>query len=174
MKNATYICEWQPSKRMRNTEGKRTGGNWGRCEVLLRRFHLVGRKCNVLFYRRRRIFFSFYKFTSDILSFCHEVLEYKLSHWKWSCEYRQEALYAQTQRVLNLRKMFENQGRKKTQNNRGNSKICCTYEIKRKCIKLHFLKCHAFKIWHFRYLLEKKVYFQHYINRVLRSISADV
>jgi hypothetical protein len=65
---------------MRNTEKKRKGGNWGRCGGLLRRFHLVGRKCNALFYRRRHIFFSFYKFASDILSFSREVFEYKISH----------------------------------------------------------------------------------------------
>ena len=116
MKDATHIWEWQRSKRMRNTEKKRTGGNWGRCEGFLRRFHLVGRKCNVLFYRQRRTFFSFYRFTSDILSFRREVLEYKISHWKWSCEYRQWALCAHPQTMLNLRKMFKNRGKKKTQN----------------------------------------------------------
>jgi hypothetical protein len=161
MKDATHICEWHSSIRMRYTEERRTGENWGRCEGLLKRFHLVGRKCIVLFYRLRLSFFSFYKFTYDTLSFCHEFLEHKISYWKWSCEYRQQALYAQHQRVLNLRKIFEYQTRKKRHRIKEKEAIyTCTYEIKRKYIQLRFLKNHAFTIRVFRHFLEIKYIFK--------------
>lgn len=156
MKDARHIWEWQPSKRMGNTEQRRTGGNWGRCEGLLRRFHLVGRKY-VLLYRRRRIFLSVYKFTSDILSLCHKVLESKISHWKWSCECRQQALYVPTRRMFNVRKTFENQAHKRHRITKKTTSYTYTYEIKRKYIKLRFFKYHAFKFWLFWYCLEKSV-----------------
>jgi len=131
---------------MRNTEKKRTGGNWGICEGLLRRFHLVGRKCNVLFYRRRRIFFSFHKFTSDILSFCHEVLEYKISHWSGVVNTDNRHCMHNPRGCYILEKCLKIKEEKRYRITKEAAKYTCAYEIKREYVNLRFFKYHDFKI----------------------------